>query len=53
MFGKGTRGADKLLLSVLAALVIVEQWECAVSEVKSDINSIFSFSPVGLARSPG
>ena len=36
----------------MAALVIVEEWEAAVSEVKPHIHSILSFGPVGLTRGP-
>ena len=53
MFHKGAGGADKLFVPIMASLVIVEEWEAAVSEVKPHIHSILSFSPVGLARSPG
>ena len=53
MFGKRTRGADKLLLSIVAALVIVEEGKGAVSKVEPDFDPILSLSPVGLTRSPG
>ena len=53
MLCKGTGGADKLFLSTVTALVIVEEWSSVVSEVKPDFNSILNFSPIWLTRSPG
>ena len=53
MLCKGTGGADKLFLSTVTALVIVEKWSSVVSEVKPDINSILSCSSVRLTRGPG
>ena len=53
MFCERTRGADELLLSIVASLVIVEEWESAVSEVQSHVDSILSLGPVRLAGSPG
>ena len=52
MLCKGTGGADKLFLSIVTVLIIVEEWEAAVPEVESHIHSILSFSPVGLTRGP-
>lgn len=52
MFHKGAGGADKLFVPIMASLVIVEEWEAAVSEVKPHIHSILSFGPVGLTRGP-
>ena len=52
MFDKGTGSADELFVPVMASLVIVEEWEAAVSEVKPHVHSILSFGPVGLTRGP-
>ena len=53
MLGKRTSGTDELFLAILTVLVVVEDREGVVSEIKSHVNSVLSFSPVGLARSPG
>ena len=53
MLGKRTSGTDELFLAILTVLVVVEDGERAVSEIKSQLNSVLSLSPVGLAGSPG